>query len=292
MTLATATAPGIRRSVRGGLKVISTRIFGSSFGHPGLCCRMHTGATGVSHSVVGFVGGGPRGSNVICYLDQGEMRRLTRVLRTGNVGTHPCRTNVSSLAEAGGRSSFLVRGIRIVITAVTFNVKVSGPSIQFIVRCSVPGDLRKCCRRAKHTNESNNRNRYVAFCAGGSLRGLRGFVRKGPITRRRVNGRLLLRATTCTRSSMYQHGALLRCFNRRCARRGYKGYSGYLGPGGRIRTRRLLYTIVRTVVTIGRGFGTSCVVSVLRNERASRMRTRLRRSLRMFNSNVNRRSGA
>lgn len=292
MTLATATAPGIRRSVRGGLNVISTRIFGSSFGHPGLCCRMHPGATGMSQSVVGFVGGGPRGSNVVCYLDQGGIRRLTRVLRTGKVGTHTCRTKVSSTAQARGRSSFLVRGVSIVMTAVTFNVKVSGPSIHCIVRCSVPGDLRKCCRRAKHTKESKKRKRYVAFCAGGSLRGLRGFVRKGPMTRRRVNGRLLLRATTCTRSSMYHQGTLLRCFNRRCVRRGYNGYSGYLGPGGRIRTRRLLYAIVRTVLTIGRGFGTSCVVSVVRNGRASRIRTRLRRSLRIFNSNVNRRSGA
>lgn len=292
VTLATATAPGIRRSVRGGLKVVSTSIFGSSFGHSGLCCRVHPGATGVSHRVVGCVGSGRKGSNVVCYLDHGGIRRFTSVLGTGNVGTLPCRTNVSSRRHSDGRSTFLVRGTSIVITAVTFNVKVSGPSMQCIVRCSVPGDLRKCCRRAKQTNHSNNRNRYVTFCTCGSLRGLRGFVRKGPITRRRVNGRLLLRATTCTRASMYQQGILLRCFNRRCLRRGYKGYSGYLGPGGGIRTGRLLDTMLRIINALGRGFGTRCVIGVLINGRASRVRSCGRGRLRVFNSNSSRRRGA
>lgn len=285
VTLATATASGIHASVGGGLNVISTERFGDSFGHTGLFCRIHRGDGSVSHRVVVFVHRRPNGDNVVCYLSEGGIRRLTRMLGTGSVGTTPCRTNLSSTAHSRARSSFLVRHVSIVITAVTFNVNVSGPSMEFIVRCSVPGDLRNCCRRANHTKHSKKRNVYVTFCTHGSLEGLRGFVRGGPITRRSVNQRLLRRATTCTRSSIYHHGVLLRCFKRRCSIRGYRGYSGYLRPSIGFRTGSTLIIILRTITTIGRGFHRRCVVSFIGKHTASSVISRGRSGLRRFNTN-------
>lgn len=66
--------------------------------------------------------------------------------------------------------------MEIVYTAGTFKVKVSGPSIEVIVRVSYPSSLRTCFRRTKHTKESKRGSCTMLLFSEDSISGLGGQV--------------------------------------------------------------------------------------------------------------------
>lgn len=132
MTLATATSGVAHRSVVQRLSVHGPRMFVSSFSHPGLDlrigekCRRGRGV----ETVIGFLHERHGRDNVVCYVDHGNARGMTRLLRGRKFSMNICRTNVSGRRQRVARSSFVGSQMRVVYTAVTFNVKVSGSGIE------------------------------------------------------------------------------------------------------------------------------------------------------------------
>ncbi len=262
MTLATATSQLAQASVRRRLSVRGPRIFVSSFSQPGLDLRIghnFTGGRG-SETVLTVVDHRTGSSNVVCYVDGGTARGITSVLLRRNVATVPCRTNLPPRRHSGTRGGFVRSHIRIIYTAVTFNVNVSGSGMHFMVRCGLPGDVRTFCRRVKHTNQSKLPSRAMLFCSLNSLIRLSHFTRSD--NRGRVGVRGLQHVRRCTRSSMYQQHVLLGCFDRRSSYR-YGGYSMYGGPPGHFSKAVLTRGTLDTVVETRRRVDMEAIISVL-----------------------------
>lgn len=74
------------------------------------------------------------------------------------------------------------------MTAGTFNVNVSGPSIHVMLRVSLPSSPRTCFRRTKQTKESKLGTCTIVLCTGSS-----GVALRGQITSAFPRGRCVLR---------------------------------------------------------------------------------------------------
>lgn len=131
ITLATATSGVAHRSVIHRLRLIRPHAFVSSFSQPGVDLAIgqnfRTGRGG--GTVLRFVGQRDKRDKVVCYVDQDGARAITRVLRGRKVQYKICRTKLSTRGQSRARSSFVGSHVRIMYTAVTFNVKVSGSGI-------------------------------------------------------------------------------------------------------------------------------------------------------------------
>ncbi len=173
---ATATGPGIVDSVgrcffgAGGLVL---RGCAASSAEAGLECAMLCGrGSGRGCGRVECLLRRGTYPAVVCISEAGATRELTRRLVTSNFGTGKFRNRVSGRVGVEGRRSFVRGGFRIVITASTFKVNISGDSINLIVRCRVSSSLRGCVRRTNETNQSvGSRTRYCILCGSSSLGG-------------------------------------------------------------------------------------------------------------------------
>lgn len=128
MTLATATSGVAQGSVMRRLTLGSPGVFVSSFSQPGLDLRIGENCrrgSGVQ-AVLRFVRGRGGRYNVVCYVDHDGARGITTVLVGRNVHTAICRTKLDDSVHSGTRGSFVGSHMRIIYTAVTFKVKVSG----------------------------------------------------------------------------------------------------------------------------------------------------------------------
>lgn len=131
VTLATATSGVAHKSVVHRLRLASPGVFVSSFSHPGLDLAMgHNCRRGRGDgTVLRFVSHRTSRDNVVCYVDHDGARAMTRVLRGRKVHYKICRTKLSTCRQSGARSSFVGSHVRMMYTAVTFNVNVSGSGI-------------------------------------------------------------------------------------------------------------------------------------------------------------------
>lgn len=173
---ATATGRGMVRSVYscfGRALSLGLRLFTSATSEAGLRCSI-VRMRGSGSGCLGLERLMTRTSYpaVICISHAGQAGRLTTGLAHSNCGTLPFGKGVRTSRGVTGRSTFVGSRTRVVITASTFNVKISGGSINLMIRCSVSSSLRGCMRRTNETNHSPNLDtHYCILCDSGSLSG-------------------------------------------------------------------------------------------------------------------------
>lgn len=243
----------------------------SNFSERGLCFRMeptHKGGRTVGRCLARR----ERSDKVVCYTAEGGMSRLCLRLRGTKFSIKECRTKVKARTEGRDRRSFVCSEARVVVTAGTFKVKVSGSGIHFMLRCGVPRDVRGCCRRTNETKQSKRPTRYVLFCSPRSVVVGRLLLSDGRRVKRCARRRLqivqrrsilqLHGVDGCYAADVYLEGCVLGCFKRR-ARRRYKGYSGYLRRFIRLSIKRVTTSIVRYIHRSERECNVAVVLSAL-----------------------------
>lgn len=137
--------------------------------HTGVCCGITTvPPRRGGRRLLRLLGECPS-PNVICFSDGTRTSTMTFVVQGGaDLHMRTCRTSQAGRSEVAVRRRFLRSRLSLVYTADTFKVKVGGTGVHCIVRCRVPGSLRRCIRRVNETKHSKRRDATILLCSRAS----------------------------------------------------------------------------------------------------------------------------